>query len=482
MIDFLHCLTDLLEPDGSGHMGMQPVLRGSILMRHWFGEQARQAHDIDLECFPAPWGSPEDGYRAYNGVYASLVDMGKAMCRYTAYDNSSTVTYWGYDDEGPIDGRVSLWTYGTPGERYYTAWNWNAEQLQGVLQLDLAEPGSYALDDIETCMITFPSPLAAYRVQDAELNGRPSGLRIPATAPSFTMRCYRQEMMLAAKLSWLLRGLVCRPGHTPQWSGEPKDLFDVHLLLTCGDLHPETFQKCMNAVCVDDTIHWSSLDGLLDVAQTPMPLDAFPRWGAFELGHAGRIEHGPWTLLCRIADRLAPLLGDLQLSKAEAEFVHNLHLPGTTAAYASWLSEHGARDKAKLLLQLEQLGTPSPQGGCLEARRQALVKALASPLRAWMLRLYPSTRAFRQATRERLGAVWFDPEARHFADDDEAIAWSLEQGAFTTREEALRWYGQGNSYAYLPMQRDRCWIACVESRLQALSYEQSPFDDTDIPF
>ena len=47
LVEFLRYLSQTVHDE-------EPVvliLRGSLLMRHWFGERARPAADIDLECF-----------------------------------------------------------------------------------------------------------------------------------------------------------------------------------------------------------------------------------------------------------------------------------------------------------------------------------------------------------------------------------------------------------------------------------------------
>src|SRR4051812_22320223 len=49
------------------------ILRGSVLLRHWFGESARPAADIDLECVVRARGGR--GNR-----FPTLVDHGRGLC------------------------------------------------------------------------------------------------------------------------------------------------------------------------------------------------------------------------------------------------------------------------------------------------------------------------------------------------------------------------------------------------------------------
>src|SRR5262249_37656716 len=147
-------------------------------MHHWFGELARTPADVDLECFERPF-VPEEGVEedeeewrgdghGRRGEYESLVDLGKAMCRYAAI--SSRRHRWRDDadpplvelepTEAPADG-ANLWTYGTPGERYYAGWTWHEGPKQrrtGRLQIDVAQAGSYTLDEIAVADVRLEAP------------------------------------------------------------------------------------------------------------------------------------------------------------------------------------------------------------------------------------------------------------------------------------------------------------------------------------
>ncbi len=262
------------------------VLRGSLLLRHWFGERARPAADIDLECFERVRGGRGDRF-------TSLIDHCRGLCCFAtmrpAWVNRAFVEF--DDIEVPEDGH-SLWDYGTPGQRFYAGWIWHGRADQeGRMQLDLAESRSYDLSEISVADV----PLVS-------LDG--SSFRFPSYTP---------EMMLAAKLSWLLRSFRWHPSgerSKPEWNGEPKDLYDVHLLLTKTDLRADVFQKSLLAVGREDQLDWNSLQFLFDMKRVEMTDGDFPNWGEFRERHKAIIPSGPVELLRSIADRLGPLLGD----------------------------------------------------------------------------------------------------------------------------------------------------------------------------
>jgi uncharacterized protein (TIGR02996 family) len=306
-----------------------PVLRGSLLLHHWFGDKARPAADIDLECFERPKTEPIPEYVGAGhgrfGEYSSLVDFGKAMCRYAADSSYSSPTIKFAETDAPADGQ-SLWTYGTPGERYYAGWTWQGKpKKQGLLQIDIAEAGSYHLEDIDVASIAFP-------VSDGE----------PINCPAYT-----REMLLAAKLSWLLRGLQRRQTAAgllaPIWKGEPKDLFDAHLL-SSSNLHAGWVQKSLLAVGAEDKLEWNNLEALFDVQRVEMTDADFPNWKEFHVQHQNLLTCGPAEMLRTIAERLQPLLGDFYLPE-EMPFLLAINAEPTNEfpylIYADWLEEQG---------------------------------------------------------------------------------------------------------------------------------------------
>lgn len=330
-----------------------PVLRGSLVMKHWFGDKARPAADIDLECFEGPSNLPEDEQAEYHNEYpdrfgqyreyVSLVDFGKAMCRYAAESTSG----YRYDPRGqsspppiefyaiePPDPNTNLWVYGTPGERYYTGWRitgsaYRSASLkgkQGQLQIDIAQPGTYKLSDIGTATMDVPSN---------------QGTTIQALT-------YSRGMMLAAKLSWLIRSFEYSDASRLQWQGEPKDLFDIQLLVCEGEIEPEDFQNSLVAIGIEDDLNWRHLVEMIDRSEAINDQD-FGNWSAFvgDLEKAGcgdLVALGPAESLRLIARRLPTLLGYFWIPEEEP-FVQAIHSnPADRSGYliyADWLEEHG---------------------------------------------------------------------------------------------------------------------------------------------
>ena len=320
-----------------------PVLRGSLLLQHWFGRAARPAADIDFECFALPREALDDikmtnpeyykqhkeGY-GYYGEFESVVDLGKAMCRYAA--DSTRHYQWRLppgprpdvefeESDVPEDGE-SLWGYGTPGERYYTGWIWHERDgVRGRLQIDLAHPAVYDVADIA---------VADIRLTDSK-------------GVAFCFPAYTQEMLLAAKLSWLLRGLKLQDERSAlEWNGELKDLFDAHLLVTRGKLRADRFEKSMLAVTAEDKLDWKMLDALSDLRQPAMKDTDFPGWPGFQQAFPEAITHAPAEMLRVVAERVDPLLAGIRahvpfLSAIDAEPVDEVPY----LIYADWLQEKG---------------------------------------------------------------------------------------------------------------------------------------------
>lgn len=327
-----------------------PVLRGSLPMKWWFGDRARPVADIDLECFEGSSTLPAEeleeiaeyrdistGHGTYR-EFDSLVDFGKAMCRYAAEGTSYLERKAGetaivfYDVEPP-EPNNSLWVYGTPGERYYSGWRIDGNALthiadrQGQLQIDVAESGTYKLEDIGTETISIQ---------------RNDGPRVDALT-------YSRGMMLAAKLSWLLRSIrFNQEGRFEAWDGEPKDIFDARLLICEGNINPQDFQHSLVAVGMEDDLDWSHLDHFIATIGDSND-DAYGNWNGFASSLPEPVTLGPAESMQMIAERLPRLLGDFSLGESEP-FITAIHRdPEDVQAYvvyADWLEEHGdARSK-----------------------------------------------------------------------------------------------------------------------------------------
>jgi uncharacterized protein (TIGR02996 family) len=310
-IEFLRNLSQTVQ----GASDPLLVLRGSLLLRHWFGALARPAADIDLECFERVPG-------ARGPRFPSLVDHGRGLCCFATEPWPPREIEF-VETDVPADGQ-SLWEYGTPGERFYLGWVWpNRGGQSGRLQIDIAASGSYALSDIGIADVSLTT-----------VDGQ-----------TFRFPAYTCEMMLAAKLSWLLRSLKrASAGQSigaPLWSGEPKDLFDVHLLLTQAELRAEQFQKSLLAVGTEDNLQWNNLEAIFDVRHGKIGDEDFANWKEFRERHPGL---GPAEMLQTIADRLEPLLGDFYL-REEMPFLLTISADPVDESsyliYADWLEERG---------------------------------------------------------------------------------------------------------------------------------------------
>ena len=162
----------------------------------------------------------------------------------------------------------------------------------GRLQIDIAQSGEYDLRDISVADVALTS----------------------ADGQVFSFPAYAPEMMLAAKLSWLLRSLNRKngdnPPDTPRWKGDPKDIFDAHLLLTEGKLDAGSFRKSLMAVGAEDRLEWNNIEAIFDVRRGNLSDDDFANWQEFRQRYPRLVDRGPVEMLEEIADRLEPLLGD----------------------------------------------------------------------------------------------------------------------------------------------------------------------------
>jgi uncharacterized protein (TIGR02996 family) len=310
LVEFLHALQQTVTSSDR----IVPVLRGSLLMKLWFGDAARPAADVDLEWFRQPgWG----------GRFASPAEHARGLSMFAVSDHAGSSITFDPNIPAPSDG-VSLWEYDTPGVRCYTGWTWADRNLRGLLQIDVAQAGSY--------------DLAGVAVETVNLT-RAWGVRARFLA-------YAPEMLLAAKLSWIVRH--ARRHTTPEgldflgFLGEPKDLFDAHLLLTKGRLRPEVFQSAFLAVAMEDKLDWNQMDLLLDQRLALPEDDSFPGWTEFLARHE-KLPHEPSAEMLRtVATRLGPLLNDL---RQHLPFLRSIASDPVDEAsfliYADWLEERG---------------------------------------------------------------------------------------------------------------------------------------------
>ena len=140
---------------------------------------------------------------------------------------------------------------------------------------------------------------------------------------------YTPEMLLAAKLSWIVRHVRrdTAPERRPFLSflGEPKDLFDVHLLLTTGRPRPEVFQNALLAVAAEDRLDWQRMDLLLDPELAPPE-------GVGAPDRSGTLR--------TVIERLGPLMGDLRRHLLFLRLIgENPSDEANLLIYADWLED-----------------------------------------------------------------------------------------------------------------------------------------------
>ena len=306
IVEFLHALQQTVN----SYDRIVPVLRGSTLLKHWYGKAARPAADIDLEWFPQP-GSEER--------FPSPIEHARRLCMHTLSNHERTPIVFDEDIPVPDDGvNLGLWEYDTPGVRCYTGWRWVDRNLRGVLQVDIAQAGSYDLAGVA------PQSIAFHR----------------EWGESAQVLAYTPEMLLAAKLSWIVRHLQRKSTRGLAFDGEPKDIFDAHLLLTKGPIQPEAFQNAFLAVAMEDKLDWKQIDVLFDPGLAVLEDDENSNWTDFYARHENLINLPPAEMLRTVIAHLRPQLDEVRqhvpfLRLIQADPIDEANL----LIYADWLEE-----------------------------------------------------------------------------------------------------------------------------------------------
>lgn len=344
-----------------------PVLRGSMLMKHWFGDAARPVADLDLEWFPSPdWG----------GRFASPLEHARLLCGDSVDGHRDSPIVFDTTAPIPSDG-VSLWDYDTPGIRCYTGWTWHERRLSGLLQVDLALAGSYDLASVDVETIELPRSW-----------GEPA-----------RFLAYTAEMLLAAKLSWILRHLrrdLRRYGaDVLVFSGEPKDLFDAHLLLTIEPLRPEAFQDAFLSVAAEDRLDWRQMDILLDV-DLPLSEDDWSQgWPSFFARHRTLLQAPPREMLQTVKEGVRSLLGQLRdhlpfLQSISADPIDEV----AYQIYADWLEDR-LDSRADFVRQFCRFYFHADRSA-----RDSLASTLAAQPGGWLHHLFGGSKRCRDIHRQ----------------------------------------------------------------------------------
>ncbi|MFC0038283.1 nucleotidyl transferase AbiEii/AbiGii toxin family protein [Actinomadura rayongensis] len=207
-----HLVAAVAESPWADHL----VLRGSLLLRAWYGDAAREPHDLDFVVVPASFGIADDR------AEPMLDDLAR---------RASDISRRSGDVLVSADGAVrdDIWTYDrVPGRRLVLPWR--ADGLpEGTVQLDF--------------VFNEPLPVASGWTPLPPLSGDGVASRVQAATP---------ELSLAWKVMWLLDDMY------PQG----KDLYDALLLSADTSLD---FRLLAEVLVAADPSHVRRLPTLDDV-------------------------------------------------------------------------------------------------------------------------------------------------------------------------------------------------------------------------
>ncbi|MEU8780123.1 nucleotidyl transferase AbiEii/AbiGii toxin family protein [Streptomyces sp. NPDC048637] len=209
-----HVLTAIAQSPWAGHL----VLRGSMLLKSWFGDAAREPGDLDFVVVPETWQLADDRTdRMLDGIAAA----------------AEALSHHG----GPVrlDAHASvgdeIWSYDrVPGRRLVIPWTAEADGVPA---------GSVQLDFVFNERLPVPA--------------EPTEIRGPQSTAPVTVRAATRALSLAWKVLWLVSDR----------HPEGKDLYDAVLLAECTELPYALFREVFRGV--DDGIFdrypvlWESL-------------------------------------------------------------------------------------------------------------------------------------------------------------------------------------------------------------------------------
>ncbi|MER5730041.1 nucleotidyl transferase AbiEii/AbiGii toxin family protein [Streptomyces sp. NPDC002138] len=230
------------------------VLRGSVLMKQWFGPAAREPHDLDFVVVPADWRIEEERTgRVLDAVAAAAEELGAAQGGGLSMPAAAAVSEY-------------IWTYErVPGRRLVLPWS--APGLPGgQVQLDFVfnEPLPVAPEPVRVC-----------------------GVRLLGAT---------KELSLAWKLMWLAGDLY------PQG----KDLYDAALLAQHCTLPYALLEDVFRA-----SGEWEAEGGTLP--PTPETFEGLGNadWDEFVKEYPGIASSGPDTTADGYARRLRAALAPM---------------------------------------------------------------------------------------------------------------------------------------------------------------------------
>ncbi|MEW4488142.1 nucleotidyl transferase AbiEii/AbiGii toxin family protein [Thalassoglobus sp. JC818] len=197
-----HILKLISESECAEHL----VLRGSVLLRTWFGEQARQPGDLDWVVTPQNWSINQQPAR-------KLIEELVELLRGSVVDDSLHIP----DTPFATD---EIWTYEkAPGRRIIVPWKTSDPRLNGTIQMDFVFGEAMPSQPQFTDVIVGPfSPIP--------------------------LRTATIEQSLAWKLLWLATDCFAMG----------KDLYDAVLLAEHSKISADLLKRTFEA---DETLHYS---------------------------------------------------------------------------------------------------------------------------------------------------------------------------------------------------------------------------------
>lgn len=237
-----HALDHVLAAVAGSPWAEHLVLRGSVLLKAWFGDAAREPGDLDFVVVPDTWRLEDDRTDAMlDGIARAAEAASRAAGGPVRIDAAGAA-----GDE--------IWTYDrVPGRRLVLPWTAGTDLPPGTVQLD------FVFNE------TLPAP--PVRTGIPPLGGGPGG-PVPLMAAS-------PELSLVWKILWLVSDM----------HPEAKDLYDAVLLAESVTVPYELLHRVLT-----EAGEWSDLPSVLGEAGE---VD----WPEFEKDHPDDTETGGGYLL-----------------------------------------------------------------------------------------------------------------------------------------------------------------------------------------
>ncbi|MEU7164585.1 nucleotidyl transferase AbiEii/AbiGii toxin family protein [Streptomyces morookaense] len=306
-----HALDHVLAAVAGSEWAEHLVLRGSVLLKAWYGAAAREPGDLDFVVVPHTW-QLEDART--DALFAGIARAAEALSQ----DPDSPVRI---DASGAAsDG---IWTYDrVPGRRLVLPWTAVADGIpQGTVRLDFVfnEP--------------LPEPPVRTEIPGAVPGGVPAVLM--AASPALS---------LAWKILWLLSDV----------HPEAKDLYDAVLLAEDEHTH----------------LTYELLDRVLRESGEPADLGyilysaAEADWSEFHKDHPG-LQDSDSGYLTRLVIALAPVFApaeDAPYARLAAAFhgttelVREEHAAGGMEAVEAWFAARCVHSLGAVVVVRELLG------------------------------------------------------------------------------------------------------------------------------